>query len=234
MHSQYSSFRIVDWCLIIRPGCSRGPGWRSLPTRHSACLMPFTTTASALRWVMSTVWSAAPRKQATLLATVMAGRKGSALGFLMGRDLQMPLVERLFLDPVVSVGYFKDNESCINGNPDFPDERTGQQRFGYIRFAGKVSRISAGLTASNSWTNVEGELDLYISFQLGDWLRQGVIALDYWTSYSPTWDQQPDGTVDNRPPSYPARPWAVCGGCAATPPNVSTTRPLSTTRQSCA
>jgi len=45
-------------------------------------------------------------------------------------------------------------------------------------------------------------LDVYIPFQLGDWLRQGVIALDYWTSFSPTWDEQPDGTVDNRPPSY--------------------------------
>jgi outer membrane translocation and assembly module TamA len=29
-----------------------------------------------------------------------------------------------------------------------------------------------------------------------------VIALNYWTSYSPTWDEQPDGAIDNRPPSY--------------------------------
>ena len=66
-----------------------------------------------------------PQKQATLLATVMAGTKGSAMGFLVGRDLQMPRVERLFLDPVISVGYFKDNDAYINGNPDFPDERAG-------------------------------------------------------------------------------------------------------------
>jgi hypothetical protein len=43
-----------------------------------------------------------PQKQATLLATVMAGSKGSAMGFLVGRDLQMPRFERLFLDPVVT------------------------------------------------------------------------------------------------------------------------------------
>jgi hypothetical protein len=247
-----------------------------------------------------------PQKQATLLATVMAGSKGSAMGFLVGRDLQMPRVERLFLDPIISVGYFKDNEIYSNGNPDFPDERAGSNdsdednfvegdgwdnffrlRFKYLlpigdgrdeiiethkikegllepnpgdRFSlnpfnsgrsflelrpfyrsqqidgddvdettktngldfsafwdnrdfyanpsrgfglrGKVSRDFGWFDSSESWTNVEGELDVYIPFHLGNWLRQGVIALDYWTSYSPTWDEQSDGTVDNRPPSY--------------------------------
>ncbi len=247
-----------------------------------------------------------PQKQATLLATIMAGSKGSALGFLVGRDLQMPRVERLFLDPVVSVGYFNDNKAYINGNPNFTDERAGSNdsdednfvegdgwdnffrlKFKYLLpigagrdeiiathkikegllesdvtgetslnpfksgrsflelrpfyrsqqidsddvdettktngldFAvfldnrdfwanpsrgfglrGKVSRDFGWFDSSDSWTNVEGELDVYIPFQFGNWLRQGVVALDYWTSYSPTWDVQPDGTVDNRPPSY--------------------------------
>ena len=35
-----------------------------------------------------------PQKQATLLATVMAGTKGSAMGFLIGRDLQIPASHR--------------------------------------------------------------------------------------------------------------------------------------------
>jgi hypothetical protein len=38
--------------------------------------------------------------------------------------------------------------------------------------------------------------------RLGNWLRQGVIALDYWTSYSPTWDEKSDGRIANRPPAY--------------------------------
>ena len=247
-----------------------------------------------------------PQKQATLLATVMAGSKGSAMGFLVGRDIQMPRVERLFLDPVVSVGYFKDNDAYINGNLDFPDERAGSNdsdkdnfvegdgwdnffrlKFKYLLplgtgrdriiasykikegllesgatggtslnplksglsylemrpfyrsqqidgddvdettktngldfsvfwdnrdfyanpskgfgLRGKASRDFGWFDSSDSWTNVEGELDVYIPFKLGDWLRQGVIALDYWTSFSPTWNEQPDGTVDNRPPSY--------------------------------
>ena len=247
-----------------------------------------------------------PQKQSTLLATVMAGSKGSAMGFLVGRDIQMPRVERLFFDPVVSVGYFKDTESYIDGNPDFPNERAGSNdsdkdnfvkgdgwdnffrlTFKYLLpmgdgkdqiistykidrglltsgatggtslnpfksgksylelrpfyrsqqidgndvdedvktngldfsvfwdnrdfyanpskgfgLRGKVSRDFGWSDSSNSWTNVEGELDLYIPLQLSNRFRQTVLALDYWTSYSPTWDEQPDGTVENRPPAY--------------------------------
>jgi outer membrane protein assembly factor BamA len=236
----------------------------------------------------------------------MAGSKGSAMGFLVGRDIQMPRVDRLFFDPVVSVGYFKDTESYIDGNPDFPDERAGSNdsdkdnfvkgdgwdnffrlKFKYLLpmgtgrdqiiasykikegllktgatggtslnpfksglsylelrpfyrsqqidgndvdedvktngldfsvfwdnrdfyanpskgfgLRGKVSRDFGWSDSSNSWTNVEGELDMYLPLQLSNRFRQTVLALDYWTSYSPTWDEQPDGTVENRPPAY--------------------------------
>ena len=247
-----------------------------------------------------------PQKQASLLATVMAGSKGSVMGFLVGRDIQMPRVERLFLDPIIQVGYFKDAESYIDGNPDFPNERAGsndsdednfvkgdgwanffRMRFKYLLpighgrdqiistykidrgilksgadggtsvnplvsgksylelrpfyrsqqldgddvdetiktngldfsafwdnrdfyanpskgfgLRGKVSRDFGGFDSSNSWTNLEGELDLYIPLQLSDRFRQTVLALDYWTSYSATWDEQPNGEIKNRPPAY--------------------------------
>jgi len=32
------------------------------------------------------------------------------MGFLMGRDIQLPGLERLFFDPIVSIGYFKDTQ----------------------------------------------------------------------------------------------------------------------------
>jgi hypothetical protein len=247
-----------------------------------------------------------PQKQSTLVATAIAGSKGSAMGFLVGQDLQMPRVERLFLDPVFSVGYFKNAEAYIDGNPDFPDERAGSNdsdpdnfvtgdgwdnffrlRFKYLLPVGdgrkqiittykiidgllesggtpvtsanpltsgrsylelrpfyrsqqidsgeldkdiktngldlavfwdnrdfgpnpsrglglraRYSRDFGWFDSSNSWTNVDCELDFYIPLQLGDWLRQGVLALNYWTSYSPSWDKQPDGTVGDRPPAY--------------------------------
>lgn len=66
-----------------------------------------------------------PQKQAALIAAAMAGTKGSVLGFLMARDLKVPTTHRLFLDAVVSTGYFQDAEIYTNGNPDFPDERAG-------------------------------------------------------------------------------------------------------------
>ena len=246
-----------------------------------------------------------PQKQAFVLATAIAGTKGG-MGFLVGRDIQMPRIDRLFLDPVVSVGYFSDNESYIDGNPDFSFERAGSNdsdkdnfvqgdgwdnffrlKFKYLLpigngrdeiittykikdgllisepkggtslnpfksgrsylelrpfyrsqqidgddidttvktngldfslfldnrdFAanpskgfglrGKVSRDFGLFDSSDSWTNVEGELDAYIPLKMGSWLRQGVLALDYWTSYSPTWDEGSSGEISNRPPAY--------------------------------
>jgi hypothetical protein len=245
------------------------------------------------------------QKQATMLATVMVGNKGG-MGFLVGKDIQMPRIERLFFDPIVSVGYFSDSKSYVNGNPDFPNERAGSNdsdednyvegdgwdnffrlKFKYLLpigngrdqiittykikdgllmsepkggtslnpfksgrsylemrpfyrsqeidgndidetsktngldlsffwdnrdfdanpsrgfgLRGKVSRDFGWFNSSDSWTNMEAELDVYFPFKIGSWLRQGVVTLDYWTSYSPTWDVQSDGTISNRPPAY--------------------------------
>jgi hypothetical protein len=246
-----------------------------------------------------------PQKQAFMLATGIVGTKGG-MGFLVGRDIQMPIIDRLFLDPIVSVGYFSDNESYIDGNPDFPNERAGSNdsdednfvegdgwdnffrlKFKYllpigngrddiistiklkdglpisepkggtslnpfksgrsylemrpfyrsqeidgddvdetvktngidfslfwdnrdfdanpskgIGFRGKVSRDFGWFNSSGSWTNVEGELDVYFPFKMGNWLRRGVVALNHWTAYSPTWDVESDGSISNRPPAY--------------------------------
>jgi hypothetical protein len=137
-----------------------------------------------------------PQKQATLLVTVMAGTKGSALGFLelrpfyRSQQINGEDVDEDIKTNGLDFSVFLDNRDFY-ANPS--------KGFG---LRGKVSRDFGWFDSSNSWTNVEGELDVYIPFQVGDWLRQGVIALDYWTSYSPTWDQQPDGTIDNRPPAY--------------------------------
>lgn len=66
-----------------------------------------------------------PERDSLLLGTAMAGTRGSVLGFVMGRNLPMPGVERLFVDPVLSVGYFGENDVFIDGNPNFPGERSG-------------------------------------------------------------------------------------------------------------
>jgi len=66
-----------------------------------------------------------PQPQSSLLTAVMAGTKGSAMGFLIGRDLRLPFSERLFLDPYIHLGTYKDVQSYTDGNPDYPDERAG-------------------------------------------------------------------------------------------------------------
>lgn len=66
-----------------------------------------------------------PQPDSMLLGTVMAGTKGSVLGFLMGRNLPVPGLARVFVDPILSAGYFGENDVYIDGNPRFPNERAG-------------------------------------------------------------------------------------------------------------
>jgi hypothetical protein len=257
----------------------------------------------AAGWVYGKVGK--PQKQATILATAIVGTKGG-MGFLVGQDIQMPRIERLFLDPIVSIGYFSDNESYVDGNPDFPNERAGSNdsdednfvegdgwdnffrlKFKYLLPIGngrdeiistikiknglviseptggtsfnpfksgrsflelrpfyrsqeidgddldetvktngldfslfwdnrdfgnnpskgfgvrtKVSRDFGLFDSSESWTNLEGEIDYYIPLRAGNWLRHGTLALNTWTSYSPTWDNEGGGKIKNRPPAY--------------------------------
>ena len=247
-----------------------------------------------------------PQEQSLLLATAMAGTRTAAMGFLLGRDIRLPISERLFLDPIVSMGYFGENESYTDGNPDFPDERAGSNdsdkknfiegegwdnlyrlRFKYLLPMGQgkdniinryvldngmlisgatggeswnpfvsgrtyiefspfyrwqqvdtddqkvdlktngvefslfwdnrdfyinpssgnglrlgASRDFGWFDSSNSWTIIQGELDTYFSMGSSDWFQQRVIAFDFWTAYSPSWDEQEDGDIDNRPPAY--------------------------------
>lgn len=247
-----------------------------------------------------------PQKQSLLLATVMAGSQGSAMGFLMGRDIQIPQVERVFLDPVISVGYFGDTEAYIDGNPRFAGERAGsnesdeenylegegwdnffRMRLKYLLPVGQgrgkiigaytverglliseplggtsLNPLSSGKSyieirpfyrwqqiegddadtdlktngldvsfywdnrdffanpskgnslrlrysrdfglfdSNTAWTSLDGELDVYIPLGPSEHFRQRVVALDVWTSYSPTWDEQDNGEIGNRPPAY--------------------------------
>jgi hypothetical protein len=248
-----------------------------------------------------------PQKQAALISTAMAGTNGSAMGFLMGRDLQMPVLDRLFLDAVVQAGYFQDAHVYVDGNPSYPDDRAGSNssnkkdyvtsdgswdnffrlRFKYLLPMGhgldtiistqvvdqgllvegatggeSWNPFKSGLTylelkpfyrmqqvrsddvredlrtnglevslfrdnrdfrfnpskgsavrltfsrdfgwfnSSGSWTAVNTEIDKYVSLGKSDWFRQRVFAFDFWTSYSPTWDEKENGTIEHRPPSY--------------------------------
>jgi hypothetical protein len=247
-----------------------------------------------------------PQPQAALLGTVMAGTEGSIMGLVMGQNIRLFDIERLFFDPILSVGYFGDIEAYVDGNPDFPDERAGSNdshaddfitgdgldtffrfRFKYLLPIGsgreqvipayqfregllidgasgatawnpltsgrtflelrpfyrtqnienddldeeqntnglelnvfwdnrdypgnpargnalslKVTRDWGLADSSASWTNFSAEYDHYVLLGDIEGFRQSVLAFDFWTSYSPTWDAQPDGTIAHRPPAF--------------------------------
>jgi hypothetical protein len=61
-----------------------------------------------------------------MVASIMAGTEGSVMGFLMGQNIRpVRSLDRLFVDPIFSIGYFDNADIFIDGNPDFPDERAG-------------------------------------------------------------------------------------------------------------
>jgi surface antigen Omp85-like protein len=246
-----------------------------------------------------------PQPQATVLGTVIVGSEGSAMGFLMAQDLQIPSVDRLFIDPVVSFGYFDDADTYIGGNPKFVGERAGtndshednfvsgsgfdnfaRARFKYLLPIGhgrnqiipdyevldgflysgatggtswnplesgrsfievrpfyrsqevdgkfvdgklrtngvdlgyfwenrdfpinpsrgnaltvKLSRDFGALNSSESWTVLQAELDAYQDFGENDWFRSQVLALDFWTADTPSWDKN-GNNIDHRAPAY--------------------------------
>ncbi|MDB5303705.1 MAG: hypothetical protein JWM97_1254 [Phycisphaerales bacterium] len=92
-------------------------------------------------------------------------------------------------------------------NADFPLNPT----------SGNVSRFTLSrdfgiFRSSNPWTTLEGEFSQYVPLGRSRFFRQQVLALDGWTSFSPTWHQ---GGNPNRPDVTTAPPYyegATLGG----------------------
>ena len=70
----------------------------------------------------------------------------------------------------------------------------------------RISRDFGWFNSSDSWTNLDGELNFYIPLGVSERFRQKVLVLDFWTSYSPSWDEKANGTISNRPPAYRVHP----------------------------
>lgn len=65
-----------------------------------------------------------------------------------------------------------------------------------------VSRDFGLFDSSNSWTNVQLDMSKYFNLGESDWFNQRVLALNFWTSNTPTWetDKANPQVVSNRPP----------------------------------
>jgi hypothetical protein len=66
-----------------------------------------------------------PESQARVLGTVLAGTKGSVALLFAGQDLRTPWLNRLFIDPFASVGWYDEIDAYIDGNPAFPNQQAG-------------------------------------------------------------------------------------------------------------
>ena len=66
----------------------------------------------------------------------------------------------------------------------------------------RITRDFGWFNSSTSWTNIEAELTKYFDVGSSDWFRQRVVALNFWTSNTPTWDPNRNNAqiVNHRPP----------------------------------
>lgn len=246
-----------------------------------------------------------PQPQARILGTVMAGSEGSQLAFVIAQDLRIPGVERLFIDPMLSIGRYSEADAFIDGNPAFTGQRAGTNasdsdnfvsgnvddtfsrvRFRYllpighgrdqvlpdykVRDGELVSGATGGTSlnpfqsgrtfvgvrpfqraldidsdgfesdirtngadlelfwdnrdfpynpsrgnglrlqysrdfglfdSSDSWTVLQGELDVYRDLGPTGRFRNRVLAFDLWTADTPSWTDDGD-TIRNRAPAY--------------------------------
>jgi len=296
-------------CLAMVPGQAEEILETSLPRADSTINLPYAFWNETFGFAAGYVYAVngSPQPQAGMVASVMAGSEGSVMGFLMGQNIRpVRSLERLFVDPILSIGYFDNADIFIDGNPDFPDERAGSNdsdpdnfitgrgrdtfaraRFKYLLPIGsgrerilpafqfdkgiladganggdafnpwrngltyvelmpffrsqnvendlvdieqatnglelglfydnrdigsnpsrgesvrlRVARDWGEFDSTDSWTSLGAEADHYVSLGETQVFRQRVLALNAWTSYSPTWRARPDGLVDNRPPAF--------------------------------
>lgn len=66
----------------------------------------------------------------------------------------------------------------------------------------KLTRDFGWGNSSNSWTNLEADLSKYFDLGVSGWFRQTVLALNFWTSYTPTWETSKENPhdIEHRPP----------------------------------
>jgi hypothetical protein len=295
--------------MSMAPGHAEEILETSLPRADSTINLPYAFWNETFGFAAGYVYAVngSPQPQAGLVASVMAGTEGSVMGFLMGQNIRpVRSLERLFVDPILSIGYFDNADIFIDGNPDFPDERAGSNdsdpdnfitgrgrdtfaraRFKYLLPIGtgrerilpafqfdrgiladganggdtfnpwrngltyvelmpffrsqnvendlvdieqatnglelglfydnrdigsnpsrgqsvrlRVARDWGEFDSTDSWTSLGAEGDYYVSLGETKAFRQRVLALNAWTSYSPTWRARSDGFVDNRPPAF--------------------------------
>ncbi len=66
----------------------------------------------------------------------------------------------------------------------------------------QISRDFGWFDSSDSWTNIEFDASKFYNMGTSSWFKQKVLALDFWTSNTPSWESNPNNQqdVNHRPP----------------------------------
>lgn len=66
----------------------------------------------------------------------------------------------------------------------------------------KLSSDFGWFDSTNTWTNIEFDASKYFDLGTSGWFKQQVLALDFWTSNTTSWETDPNNPqiVDHRPP----------------------------------
>ena len=82
-------------------------------------------------------------------------------------------------------------------NTDFPRNPSIGSRQQFM-----VSHDFGWFDSSNSWTNLELDMTKYFNLGTSNWFKQQVLAMNFWTSNTPTWETSPNNSrqVNHRPP----------------------------------
>ena len=115
---------LVAWSGLAASARAEEPA----ATSYETLAIPFPFYNEAFGFAAGYVYGRAgwPEPQSRVLGTAMAGTRGSGMLLLAGQDLRTPWLDRLFIDPFASIGYFGEIEAFINGNPDFPNQDAGR------------------------------------------------------------------------------------------------------------
>ncbi len=118
--------------------------------------------------------------------------------FYTYRDIDEFVFNELENTPVEDVAFVKTNglEFWLDyDNTDFPRNPTRGSR----QLLKVTSDFGWG-QSSESWTNLEADFSKHFYLGKSKWFRQKSLALNFWTSNTPSWEVAADGDISHQPP----------------------------------
>jgi hypothetical protein len=118
--------------------------------------------------------------------------------FYTYRDIDEFVFNELENTPVEDVAFVKTNglEFWVDyDNTDFPRNPTRGSR----QLLKVTSDFGWG-QSSESWTNLEADFSKHFYLGKSKWFRQKSLALNFWTSNTPSWEVADDGDISHQPP----------------------------------